>query len=65
LQGGKDFIIYPENGKFTDSVLVYSPHQYIYLPKNGHLISNEQPALIKNCLYDLLKKVDISLNLNN
>ena len=29
LQGGKDYIIYPENGKYTDSVLVNAPHQYI------------------------------------
>lgn len=53
LQGGKDFIIYPENGKFTDSVLVNAPHQYIFLPENGHLISNENPKLIKKCLIDL------------
>ena len=58
LQGGKDFIIYPENGKFTDSVMVNSPHQYIYLPDNGHLISNERPALVKACLLDLLQQVD-------
>lgn len=65
LQGGNDFIIYPENGKYTDSVLVYSPHQYIYLPENGHLISNEQPGLVKSCLYDLLKKIDPSVNLKD
>lgn len=58
LQGGKDFIIYPENGKYTDSVLVNAPHQYIYLPENGHLISNEQPALVKNCLLELIERIN-------
>jgi len=58
LQGGKDFIIYPENGKFTDSVLVNAPHQYIYLPENGHLISNESPNLVKNCLFDLRNTIE-------
>lgn len=57
LQGGKDFIIYPENGKFTDSVLVNAPHEYIFLPDNGHLISNENPQLVKKCLIDLLHKI--------
>lgn len=56
LQGGKDYIIYPENGKYTDSVLVNSPHEYIFLPNNGHLISNEQPNLVKACLINLLNK---------
>lgn len=57
LQGGKDFIIYPENGKFTDSMLVNAPHEYIFLPENGHLISNENPQLVKKCLIDLLHKI--------
>jgi pimeloyl-ACP methyl ester carboxylesterase len=62
LQGGKDFIIYPQNGKYTDSVLVNAPHQYIFLPNNGHLISNEQPTLVKNCLFDLMNQVCVSPN---
>jgi pimeloyl-ACP methyl ester carboxylesterase len=62
LQGGKDYIIYPQNGKYTDSVLVNAPHQYIFLPNNGHLISNEQPSLVKNCLFDLINQVCISPN---
>ena len=62
LQGGKDFIIYPENGKYTDSVLVNAPHQYIFLPNNGHLISNEQPSLVKNCLFDLINQVCVNPN---
>jgi pimeloyl-ACP methyl ester carboxylesterase len=57
LQGGKDFIIYPQNGKYTDSVLVNAPHQYIYLPENGHLISNEKPLLVRKCLLDLLSLI--------
>ncbi len=62
LQGGKDFIIYPENGSYTNSVLVNSPREYIFLPENGHLISNEQPNLVKQCLFNLLKCVDVSYN---
>jgi pimeloyl-ACP methyl ester carboxylesterase len=62
LQGGKDYIIYPENGKYTDSVLVNAPHQYIFLPNTGHLISNEQPTLVKNCLFDLINQVCVSPN---
>ena len=54
LQGAKDFIIYPSNGKFTDSVLVNSPHKYKLLPENGHLISNENPEIIRQSLNDLL-----------
>jgi pimeloyl-ACP methyl ester carboxylesterase len=57
LQGGKDIIIDPYNGKFTDSMLVNAPHQYIFLPQNGHLISNESPRLIKECLMELLLKI--------
>lgn len=57
LQGGKDFIINPYNGKFTDSMLVNAPHDYIFLPENGHLISNESPALVKQCLINLLHKI--------
>jgi len=57
LQGGKDIIINPYNGKFTDSMLVNAPHEYIFLPKNGHLISNESPRLIKECLMELLLNI--------
>jgi pimeloyl-ACP methyl ester carboxylesterase len=58
LQGGKDIIIYPQNGRYTDSVLVNAPHQYIYLPENGHLISSENPALVRKCLLNLLDSIN-------
>ncbi len=53
LQGGKDVIISPENGHFTDSVLVNAPHQYIFLPENGHLISSEAPDTVIKYLFIL------------
>ncbi len=54
LQGAKDFIIYPTNGNFVDSMLVNSPHKYLLLPDNGHLISNENPEVIRMSLKDLI-----------
>ena len=54
LQGAKDVIINPSNGKFTDSMLVNAPHKYILLPENGHLISNENPEIIRQSINELL-----------
>jgi pimeloyl-ACP methyl ester carboxylesterase len=50
LQGGKDWIIEPENGHFVDSVLINSPHRFIYLPENGHLLTDERYDLIRDIL---------------
>lgn len=49
LQGGKDWIIEPENGGFVDSALVNSPRRFIFLPDNGHLLTAER--------YDLIRKI--------
>jgi pimeloyl-ACP methyl ester carboxylesterase len=57
LQGGNDFIIYPQNGRYTDSVLVNAPHKYIFLPEVGHLISNERPDIVKDNLFELNKQI--------
>ena len=50
LQGGKDWIIEPSNGKFVDSVLINAPRRFIYLPENGHLLTTERYDLIRDIL---------------
>ena len=50
LQGGKDWIIDTSNGHFVDSVLVNAPRKFIYLPENGHLLTNERYDLIRDIL---------------
>jgi pimeloyl-ACP methyl ester carboxylesterase len=52
LQGGKDWIIDPSNGKFVDSVL-NTPRRFIFLPENGHLITSERYELIREILLEL------------
>ena len=53
IQGGKDWIIDPANGKFVDSVLINAPKKFIYLPENGHLITSERYGLIREILFGL------------
>lgn len=50
LQGGKDWIIEPSNGEFVDSMLINAPHRFIFLPKNGHLLTDERYDLIRDIL---------------
>ena len=50
LQGGKDWIVEPSNGRFLDSILVNAPRRFIYLPNNGHLLTAERYDLIRNIL---------------
>ena len=50
LQGGKDWIIDASNGQFVDSVLVNAPRRFIYLPKNGHLLTTERYDLVRDIL---------------
>ena len=50
IQGGKDWIIDASNGNFVDSVLLNAPRRFIYLPENGHLLTSERYALIKEIL---------------
>ena len=52
LQGGKDWIIDPDNGKFVDSVLINAPKKFIYLLQNGHLITSERYGLVRETLLD-------------
>jgi pimeloyl-ACP methyl ester carboxylesterase len=54
-QGGKDFIIYRQNGNFVDSLMTCSSHCYYFLPQNGHLITKENPQFVKEKLIELLK----------
>jgi pimeloyl-ACP methyl ester carboxylesterase len=53
LQGGRDWIIEPSNGRFVDSVLINAPKKFIYLPQNGHLLTSERYELIKEILLEL------------
>ena len=53
LQGGKDWIINPENGSFVDSVLINAPKKFIFLPENGHLITLERYELVREILLGL------------
>ena len=50
LQGGKDWIINTSNGHFVDSALVNAPRNFIYLPQNGHLLTEEKYDLIRDIL---------------
>lgn len=50
LQGGKDWIIEPSNGHFVDSMLINAPHRFIFLPENGHLLTDERYDLIRDIL---------------
>ncbi len=52
LQGGEDWIIDITNGNFVDSVLVNAPRRYIFLPQNGHLLTDERYELIRNILLE-------------
>jgi len=54
-QGGKDFIIYRENGNFVDSLMICSSHCYYFLPQNGHPITKENPEFVREKLIELLK----------
>ena len=58
LQGGKDFIIDPRNGSYLDSVLTESPHRYVVLNENGHLITNENKPYVMGCIDLLIQKND-------
>jgi hypothetical protein len=53
-QGGKDFIIYPKNANYIDSLMICSDHCYYFLPQNGHLITKENPEFIKEKLFELI-----------
>ncbi len=55
LQGGKDFIVHPGNSCFVDSLMVSAPRIQRTLPLNGHLISLENPGLVKELLLGLRK----------
>jgi pimeloyl-ACP methyl ester carboxylesterase len=57
LQGGKDFIVHPNNSCFVDSVLISAPRLVRFLPDNGHLITVENPGLVKNLLLNLQKGI--------
>jgi pimeloyl-ACP methyl ester carboxylesterase len=50
LQGGKDWIIDIANGHFVDSALVNAPRSFIFLPQNGHLLTEERYDLIRDIL---------------
>ncbi len=52
LQGGKDWIINPSNGRFADSVLKNAPRRFIFLPQNGHLLTKEKFQLIRDILLE-------------
>jgi pimeloyl-ACP methyl ester carboxylesterase len=52
LQGGKDWIIEPSNGRFVDSVLKNAPRRFIQLPQNGHLLTEERFDLVKQILLE-------------
>jgi pimeloyl-ACP methyl ester carboxylesterase len=54
LQGGLDFIIDKSNGSYLDSALTNSTHRYILLPKNGHLITNENKPMVVKCIEELI-----------
>lgn len=58
LQGKLDFIIDPSNGTYLDSALVNSPHRYVLLPENGHLITNENKPFVLQCIDELMQKND-------
>ncbi|MDZ7897498.1 MAG: alpha/beta hydrolase [Arcicella sp.] len=53
LQGGKDWIIDPSNGRFVDSVLTNAPKKFVYLPDYGHLLTSERYELIREVLLDM------------
>ena len=55
LQGGKDFIVHPANSCFVDSMMVSAPRLNRILPLNGHLITVENPGLVKELLLSLRK----------
>lgn len=50
LQGGNDWIIDTTNGRFVDSALVNAPRRFIFLPQNGHLLTEERYDLIRDIL---------------
>ncbi len=51
--GGKDWIVDRKNALFTDSALTHAPHETIFLPENGHLITQERPDLVREWLFKL------------
>ncbi len=52
LQGGKDWIIEPSNGEFTNSALINASRRFIFLPENGHLLTTEKYDLIRQILLE-------------
>ena len=53
LHGGEDWIVWPRNACYTDSVLIGAPRLQRFLPGTGHLISRENPRLVVKVLLDL------------
>jgi hypothetical protein len=47
--------VHPANSCFVDSVLVSAPRLHRFLPQNGHLITVENPGLVKELLLGLRK----------
>ena len=55
LQGVKDLIVDPANSCYVDSLMVSAPRLNRLLPLNGHLITVENPGLVKQLLLGLRK----------
>lgn len=50
MQGGRDWLVDPENLNYARRVLTGRRAEFIYLPQAGHLISNSHPALVRELL---------------
>lgn len=53
VHGGKDFIVSPKNLCFVDSLMTHPLRKTWYLPQHGHLITRENPSLIRAMLLSL------------
>ncbi len=56
MQGGKDNIADPRNGRFIDSVLIHSPHRYIFFTDQDHFITFHKPMEVREAVLELLGK---------
>ncbi len=54
MQGGKDNIANPCNGRFIDSVLINSPHRYVFFPNQDHFITFHKPKEVREAVLELL-----------
>ena len=50
MQGGKDWLVDPENLDFAKKVLVGKPAEFIYLPEAGHMITKSHAELVRKMI---------------